>query len=35
MMIKRVYIVLAVLLFALPQSGLADAKKGKIQHDAE
>ena len=31
----RLHIVLASLLLALPQVGLADAKKGEIQHDAE
>jgi len=35
MMNKRVQITLAVLLLALPLMGLADAKKGEIQHDAE
>ena len=32
---KRIQITLAVLLLALPLMGLADAKKGEIQHDAE
>ncbi len=35
MMNIRLNITLAALLFALPQMGLADAKKGEIQHDAE
>ena len=35
MMNRRVHITLAVLLLALPLMGLADAKKGEIQHDAE
>jgi len=35
MMNRRIHIILAVLLPVLPQMGLADEKRGNIQHDAE
>ena len=35
MMNIRVNVILAILLLALPQLSLGDAKKGDIQHDAE